>query len=236
MRISDATILITGAGRRIGAALAEDLARHGARLILHCHTAQAETRLLAERLPGGLERHRIVRADLTHSPLPEALWEHRADILINNASVYRPARLMDGNAADDGDQLSVNALAPLALMRRFARQPGLERGAVINIADSEIEKPAAAEGIYALSKRLLAEASLAAARELAPAIRVNVLAPGPTLPPEHLKASGMRKTLPQLPLGRAPLLEELASGCRFLIENDAVTGQILYVDCGMHLR
>jgi len=242
MKLQDCTVLLTGAGRRVGAALARALAEGGARLVLHCHTAAAEAHALAASLPGGATRRAVLVADLEVPGAAAALFDDpacaRVNVLINNASIFRRAPLLadaPDAAAELAAHLAVNFTAPVELMRCFAARSGARPGAIVNLVDSEVERPAASDGAYSLSKRLLREATLAAARELAPRIRVNALAPGPVLAPDALAHLKMKQTLARIPLGRAPCLEELISGCRFLIENDAVTGQTLYIDCGMHL-
>ncbi len=240
MKLAGRNILVTGAGRRIGAALARDLAAAGARIFLHCNRSLREAREVAAGLPGGAARHPVLQCDLAQAAgageLFAMLGGERLDALVNSASLYDPKPLFAGDDAEFELKMAVNCRAPLKLMRLFAAQEGLESGAIVNLVDHEAEFPAPSGGAYSLSKRLLADLTLAAALELAPAVRANALALGPVLPPEHLAHLGMARSRDKRPLGRAPGLVYVAAGCRFLLENDAVTGQVLYIDGGMHLR
>ena len=160
----------------------------------------------------------------------------RVDILINNASMYRLASLVDAPEALDREHFEVNFWSPLALMKAFAAQPDLTEGVVVNLLDQEISGISPRGGGYSLSRRALAEATLELARELGPRnLRFNAVAPGPVLPPVGLEHSKMEKTLPTLPLRRKVELSDLAEAVLFLCRNDSITGEILRVDCGQHL-
>ena len=134
----------------------------------------------------------------------------------------------------DREQLEVNFWAPLELMRSFAKQD-IRDGVIINFVDQEVLKTPR-NGIYSLSRRMLADATLELAAELGPLnIRVNAVAPGPVIPPPEFAANGMKKTLPTLPLRRKVELDDLTNAVLFLAENKSITGAILPVDCGQHL-
>ncbi|WP_176013294.1 SDR family oxidoreductase [Victivallis sp. Marseille-Q1083] len=236
MELKGKRILITGGAVRVGAAIAGMLADAGARVVIHCRRSQQAAGQLLAALPG--EGHALAVADWNEPGAVEALLPSigRVDGLVNNASVFHPGTLAEDNPEADADHWRVNYLAPLALMRALNNQAGLTEGVILNLLDQEVAQSAAWGGIYGLSKRALRDATLAAALEWAPRIRVNGLAPGPVLAPPGLEHLRMRKTLRQVPMQRPVAMADLLAGCRFLLENDSVTGQILYVDGGQHLR
>ncbi|MDD3118823.1 MAG: SDR family oxidoreductase [Victivallales bacterium] len=237
MEIADRTVLITGGALRIGQALTQSFAAAGARVIIHCRHAVAAAATLRDRLPNP-DRHRIIQADLADAAAVAALLPRcgKVDMLINNAAMFVTAPLQQESDRDMQRQLQVNFLAPLELMRQFARQEELTQGVIINILDQQIVRHPNDTGSYLLAKQSLAEATLLAARQFAPTIRVNALAPGPVLPPSHLPpGAGMKKVLAQVPLRRQVELGQLTEACLFLCRNEAVTGQILFVDGGQHL-
>lgn len=219
--------LVTGGSRRLGAAICRELAARGAGIVVHYRHSEAGAIAMNRTLRHGVFS---VRADLAVPQEREWLfreaaeWMGRVDILVNNAAVF--AR--DGEL--EAAQLrEVNVNAPLDLAARVAAQPG--GGCVIHLLDSRITRPAAAPfREYAAAKRELADSVARLAREWAPGTRVNGVAPGPVLLPE-----GVREAAGALPLGRRPTPEDVAGAVAFLAENEAITGQILFVDGGQHL-
>ena len=145
-------------------------------------------------------------------------------------------RLAEGDEADDREHFEVNFWSPLALMRLFAAQTSLAEGAVVNLLDQELGGPSPSGGVYAISRRALADATRAMARELgARNLRFNAVAPGPVLPPVGLESSRMVKTLPSVPLHRPVKVKDLVDAVLFLAGNDSATGEIMYLDGGQHL-
>ena len=220
--------LVTGGSRRIGAAICRELAARGAGVVVHYRHAEAEAIALNRVLKHGVFS---VRGDLANPQEREwvfreaAEWLGRVDILVNNAALF--AR--DGEI-DPAELRAVNVEAPLDLAARVAAQPG--GGCVIQMLDARIARPEAGpfRG-YAATKRELAESVARLAREWAPHTRVNGVAPGPVLAPE-----GVREAAGDLPLGRRPTPEDVARAVAFLAENESVTGQILFIDGGQHLK
>ncbi len=236
MNIGGKSVLVTGAAMRVGAEIVRAFAEKEGRVVIHCRNSRAAALELLGTLPHP-ERHRIVTADLAVPGEAEELFAEcgPVDILVNNASLYRPDELASGDELGDREHFEVNFWSPLALMRAFARQT-LTAGAIVNILDQEVVRTTPAGGIYALSRRALADATLELARELAfRNIRVNAVAPGPVLPPAGLENSKMEKTLKSVPLNRKVGMGDLTEAVLFLAANDSITGQILCVDCGQHL-
>ena len=240
MRFDGKTVLVTGGAVRVGAAVARAFAAEGAALIVHCRYSRAAAEALVAELPG--RNHRIVEADLEKPGAAETLFrqiEGPVDILINNASRYRRFEsVLKDSEEEDRRFFQVNYLAPVALMREFAvrRQTLSGEGAIVNLLDQEVDAVVPHGGAYAHSRRALRGATLEFARELAPRIRVNGIAPGPVLPPPWLPPGGhMEKTLQRVPLARPVALTDLVEAVLFLAGNRSVTGTILLVDCGQHL-
>ena len=222
------SVLVTGGSRRLGAAICRELAARGAAVAVHYRQSEAEAIALNRVLKHGVFS---VRGDLANPQEREWVfreateWLGRVDVLVNNAAVF--AR--DGEI--DAPKLrAVNVEAPLDLARRVAAQAG--GGCVIQMLDARIARPeAGAFRDYAATKRELAESVARLAREWAPHTRVNGVAPGPVLAPE-----GVREAAGDLPLGRRPTPEDVARAVAFLAESESVTGQILFIDGGQHLK
>ena len=220
--------LVTGGSRRLGAAICRELAARGAAVAVHYRRSEAEAIAMNRVLKHGVFS---LRGDLANPQEREWVfreateWLGRVDVLVNNAAVF--AR--DGEI--DAPKLrAVNVEAPLDLARRVAAQAG--GGCVIQMLDARIARPeAGAFRDYAATKRELAESVARLAREWAPHTRVNGVAPGPVLAPE-----GVREAAGDLPLGRRPTPEDVARAVAFLAESDSITGQILFIDGGQHLK
>ena len=236
------TVLVTGAATGIGRSTAELFAAMGYQVAIGCNHSFAEGLQFARALSEMGMSTMAVKADLSQPDQVDAMFRQiesvwgGVDILINNASMYRLASLVDAPEALDREHFEVNFWSPLALMKAFAAQPDLTEGVVVNLLDQEISGISPRGGGYSLSRRALAEATLELARELGPRnLRFNAVAPGPVLPPVGLEHSKMEKTLPTLPLRRKVELSDLAEAVLFLCRNDSITGEILRVDCGQHL-
>ncbi len=157
----------------------------------------------------------------------------RLDILVNNAACFHKQSLRTALEPDLRAHWELNLLAPLLLMQAFARVS--RRGQVLNILDSRVASDRFDAVGYVLAKKSLADLTRLAALELAPGIRVNAVAPGPVLAPAA-GTDAAREPAGFLPLGRRPTAREVAQAALFLLEADAVTGQVLFVDGGQHLH
>ena len=218
MNISGKRVLVTGGAVRIGRALCMAFAEAGAQVIIHCNNSLEQAKELLAALPGS--GHQVVQYDLNS---PENLLNNygQIDILINNASVYR--------IADASKYMRVNFHAPVSLMKQFAAQ-NIESGCIINFLDAKETTDS-----YSKSKKAFREATLNLALTYAPKIRVNAIAPGPVLPPVALRGPGMQEILKDVPMGKQIPLKDITDACLFLVQNDSLTGQIIYVDGGLHL-
>ena len=235
------TVLITGAARRIGRGLAETLARAGWDVVVHACRATEEADALCAALAAdaGVCAWRVA-GDLAAEGGPDAVFEAaltqagRIDALVNNAALFARQPLACATAADFDRQWRVNALAPMLLTQRLAGH--LDRreaaGCAVNLLDQRIARPDAAAVPYLVSKKALEAYTLAAARAFAPRLRVNAVAPGAVLPPADEAA---REAAGAFPLSARPSVGQVADAVRFLLEAEATTGQILFVDGGQHL-
>ncbi|MFW5802943.1 MAG: SDR family oxidoreductase [Verrucomicrobiota bacterium] len=238
MTLKNRRILITGAGVRIGRALACRLADDGARIVLHCNRSLEAARELLTELGGESAGHSVVQCDLADADArdslvsrvcrDEPLWG-----LINNASAYTRKPLAEVTEDDLHRDFEINAFAPIRLMCEFRNQ--CQSGCAINLLDQRVASVEPGAGSYALAKKTLRDATEAAALEWAPTMRVNAIAPGYVLPPPGISEQAMAPLLDEVPMQTRTHLDEIAEACRFLMMSPTLTGQILYVDGGMHL-
>ncbi|MGQ0620519.1 MAG: SDR family oxidoreductase [Panacagrimonas sp.] len=237
-------ILVTGAARRIGAAIARALHEDGARVILHCRGSVEEAGELAASLNAvRADSARVLRANLLDvAALPElarrahAAWG-RLDGLVNNASSYAATPLATLTTEQFDELLGSNLRAPLFLVQACA--PRLtEGGSIVNLLDVHARRPIAGFSAYLAAKAALWTLTEALALELAPRLRVNGVAPGlmspeqPQFPPAQLAREAAR-----IPLQRIGAERDIAATVRFLLSADAayLNGAIIPVDGGLRL-
>jgi len=233
-------ILLTGAGQRIGYAMAEALAAEGHELCLHYRQSQAATEALVARIEAAGGRAVALPADLADPEAPGELIEQARkalgplDHLINNAAIYEPDQLESFTAASWDRNLAINLRAPALLCQAFLRQlPPQAEGSIINLLDTRVAAPLAGDFLsYTVSKAALAALTRMLAVELAPQVRVNGIAPGLTLPSNGQTQAEFEAAQAAAPLGRGADLEDILRALRYLMEAAPVTGQILYVDGG----
>jgi len=237
-------VLVTGAARRIGAAIARALHADGYDLALHHHASASEATALAAELerarPGSVLQLGADLADLDALPaLVDTVVARfgRLDALVNNASAFFPTPLPSATVAQARALFAVNALAPWQLAQAAAPHLTAARGAIVNLADIHAERPLREHALYGASKAALVYLTQALALELAPDVRVNAIAPGAILWPEHGKSDAARDAiLARVPLARTGTPEEVAAAVRWLVrEATYTTGQVLRLDGGRSL-
>lgn len=229
-------VLVTGGAVRVGAFICRAFAAQGARLVIHCFRSRAAAEALCRELGGPDAGHRIAVCDLTDRAAAESMIRQYApDVLVNNAARYVCAGLPEERESDARMQYEVNFLTPAAMIRTLAEVRGERETSVVNILDCNIRRTDPGSFSYAISKKSLAAATRAAALQCAPHLRVNAVAPGNMIPPEHLKHLGMRRTAERLPLKRAVDPADAAEAAVFLARCASTTGTVLYVDCGQSL-
>jgi len=233
------TALITGAARRIGNAIALALARQGASIVLHCRQQSDAAEVVGE-LDKLRTRSWVLTADFQKPGEYESLVERAVaaagslHLLVNNAAIFPKGTLDEVTFADLVQTAEVNAWAPFALMRSFARLLG--KGSIVNILDTRIAGDDRSHVAYILSKQLLASLTRMCALAYAPDITVNGVAPGLILPPPGKDVAYLEALADTVPLRRHGGPEEVANAVLYLATSDFVTGQIIYVDGGRHLE
>lgn len=239
MPLSGKTALITGAARRIGAALAEALHRDGASVLIHYRSSEAEAEALVERLnQRRAASARAARLDLLElERLGELVDAARSafgglDILINNASAFYPTPL-GGIEPEQWRELSgSNLAAPLFLTQAAAPALKAGGGCVINMLDIHALRPLREHAAYTAAKAGLVSLTRSLALELAPEIRVNGIAPGAILWPEHADGGDPSAIVERIPLKRSGEPGDIVDAARYLISAPYVTGQVIAVDGG----
>jgi pteridine reductase len=236
MNLKNKAVLITGAAARIGGGLAAALANEGCDLVIHCNHSVAEARALARQLQGNGCRAIVIKYDLLKPQAGEILIKRafqalgRLDVLVNNAAVFRKESLATSTEKQIRETLELNLMAPILMTRAFAKIA--KKGKIINILDQRIVGVESGLAAYLLSKKALTDFTKIAALELAPHITVNGIAPGPVLVPAK---SSEREKAGEIPLERRPTIANIADTLIFLLQNDSITGEIIFADGGQHL-
>jgi pteridine reductase len=234
------TALVTGASRRIGRVICLALACEGVNVLIHYNSARKEARRLCAELAEYGVNSWLVKADFGNSKEYDNLISRglkiagSLDILVNNASVFLPGRLKEMSFDDLRLHIQVNAWVPLVLSRGFARL--VKTGKIINLLDARIRGYDFLHVPYILSKNLLFVLTEMMALEFAPDITVNGVAPGLILPPPSKDKRYLEKLMHTVPLKRHGSPKDIANAVVYLLRNDFVTGQIINVDGGLHLK
>lgn len=233
--------VITGAGKRLGAATAQMLHREGFNIVLHCRSSVAQAQMMAntfneERAASAV----VLSADLT---LPDALQSFaaqcaeswgRVDVLVNNASTFYPKSIDDTTPYDWDVLINSNLRAPFFLVQALAASLRAAKGCIVNMVDIHAERGLPGYPVYSIAKAGLVAMTKVMARELAPSIRVNAVAPGAILWPEgDIDEAEKFDILQKVALQRCGSQDDIAKAIRYLIlDADYVTGQILNIDGG----
>jgi pteridine reductase len=240
-------ILITGGAKRVGAAITRLLHAGGAKVMIHYLSSGQE----AAELQAKLNRIRpdsaaVIQGDLLDlATLPHLVTETvrrfgGLDVLVNNASSYYATEIGKISAYDWENLLGTNLRAPLFLSQAAAPELKKRNGCIVNITDMHVEQPKKDYMVYSIAKAGLATLTRALAKDLAPDIRVNAVAPGPVLWPEdnpQFDEEYRQKVIAQTLLNRVGEAEDVARVVNFLI-NDApfITGQVIAVDGGRSIN
>jgi pteridine reductase len=240
-RLAGHTALVTGAARRVGAGIVRALHGAGANVVIHCHRSLDAAQALAAEL----ERARpdstaVIACDLMDTAALPRLIGEASDrfaalhLLVNNASTFYPTPLGSITPAQWDDLLGSNLRAPLLLAQAAAPELRRTQGAVLNIVDIHGLRPLRDHIVYSVAKAGLIMLTRALARELAPDVRVNAIAPGPVLWPEApMPEEQKEKIIDETPLHRRGSPEDIARAVLFFASDAPfVTGQILAVDGG----
>ncbi len=236
----DKTVLVTGAGRRIGNALARACAEAGANLIIHFHHSEKKAAAFRDEIVAMGRRTQLVQADLgTQAGISKIIDGFSAAepvyALVNSAAIFEPLSMQQTTRADWERHMAINLQAPFLLSQAFAAQvPEDATGRIVNILDWRALRPGADHFPYTVSKAALAGLTYASAAALAPRITVNALALGAILPPSDKPAGP--DILKNIPADRWGQLQEIEAALIFLLTGPAyITGEIIHVDGGRHL-
>lgn len=237
MNLHGKIALVTGGAVRIGSAISRALAGKGCDVVIHYHRSKKQAVVLAARLRRLGVRVFTVSNDFQSPDDCRQIVEKSIeiagglDILINNAAVFHKDNLTSVSESNIGKDWDVNFMAPLRMIKAFARYA--RNGKIINLLDSRVTSNETDALTYVLSKKALASLTKIAAVELAPAIAVNGVAPGPVLRSSTQKA--VREKAGFMPLKKKPTVNDVVKAVLFLLECDSITGQIIFVDGGQHL-
>lgn len=233
--------VVTGAAVRLGRSIALGLAGQGYPIGLHYHNSDAAARQTAEEIRSAGGTAYLLQADLSEVGQIEAMFAAirrlpvRLGVLVNSAAVMLSGDLMTLTAAEWNDTLALNLRAPWLCAREAAGCMGQQGGVIINITDVGAHKTWTGYPAYTVSKSALETLTRLLARQLAPAVRVNAVAPGLILPAENMSAEEWQRLVQRLPLKTAGTPEAVAQAVLALIQNDYITGQTLMVDGGYAL-
>ncbi len=235
--------LITGAGRRLGQAMATSLGARGFKVAIHYRSSKegAQQTLDAVRQAGG--DGAIVQADLQSEADLASLVQTSSNLLagplgllVNNASAFEEDMLQSHSFESWDKHMAINLRAPIALSQAFAAQIDKDaKGLIVNLVDQRVWKLNPTFFSYTLSKSALWTATQTMAQALAPNIRVNGIGPGPTLQNERQSAEDFQQQVDATLTGEGSSPEEICKALLYFLDAEAVTGQMLAVDGGQHL-
>ena len=234
------TALVTGGAKRIGRAIALELAAAGANLVIHYHHSREEAEATATDARAKGVDAMTIGADLASPTAAGDMFEQAVaatgsiDILVNNASTFVRGDLMTCGEDALHDNIQLHAATPLLLARCLAATH--QSGAIVNLLDTRVAHPDPAYAAYSLSKRMLADLTTMLALELGPDIRVNAVAPGLILPPEGSDPTAMQARAQALPLKTNGDPQDISAAVLFLLCSTFITGQVIFVDGGSHLK
>lgn len=235
-------VLVTGAAKRLGRAIALDLARHGWNVAIHYRGSEREARVTADDARAAGARTALIQADLAREDeaaavIPQAAKElGTLTALVNSASLFENDQWYSADRASWDAHMNVNLRAPLVLSQGFAKQlPREGHGVIVNLLDQRLFRPAPDFLSYGVSRAGLHWLTTTLAQALAPRIRVNAVAPGPTLRAARQSAAHFERERKATLLGRGSDPQDICDAVRYLLEARAVTGQTIVVDGGQHL-
>jgi pteridine reductase len=242
MQLQNRVALVTGAGRRLGKAIALALAERGMHVALHYHASAGEAAAARDEIRAAGPRAELFQADLTSADAPAALIDRvvacydTLDVVVNSAAIMIRTPIGDVTADDWDRVFALNLRAPFLLSQAAAPHLRRTQGAIVNIADLAAFESWPGYIPHGASKAGIVYLTRALAAALAPDVRVNAVAPGVVLLPEdwpEASADRLRSTTPLRRLGEPA---DVARSVVFLLESDFVTGETLIVDGGRHVR
>jgi NAD(P)-dependent dehydrogenase (short-subunit alcohol dehydrogenase family) len=236
------TALVTGAAKRLGRAIALDLARHGWNVAIHYNSSEKEARATEADAKSTGVKVALFKADLSREAETAVLIGRVAKelgpltALVNSASIFENDEWYSADRASWDKHMEINLRAPFVLSQEFARQvPRDQGGAIVNIIDQRMLKPTPQFISYSLSKAGLHWLNTTLAQALAPRVRVNAVGPGHTMKNERQSPADFEQQRKATLLGHGADPADICGAVRYLLEASAVTGQMIAVDGGQHL-
>ena len=242
MELRGRVALVTGAGRRVGRALAIGLGAQGMKVAVHYHASDTGAQETARLIRAARGTPWLVSADLTNATAPEHLIDHvvgefgSLDVLVNSSAVMERTPLGEVAAAQWDAMMALNLRAPFLLAQAAAPHLAKAHGAIVNIADLAAFETWPAYIPHGISKSGVVYMTRALARTLAPNVRVNAVAPGAVLLPEGWTEEDATRLRESTPLARLGSPDDVVAAVLYLLSADYVTGETLIVDGGRHVR
>jgi NAD(P)-dependent dehydrogenase (short-subunit alcohol dehydrogenase family) len=235
-------IIITGAATRIGAAIAKKLSGPGIEIVIHYNNSKKNAEKLQKELIRNQTKVYLVKGDLSKEQDLKKIIKFSKlklkyfDCLINNASIFENDNLKNFTSKSWCQHLNVNLRAPAYLTKEFAKNTRVKNNNIINIIDQRVFKLTPFFFSYTLSKTGLYTLTKTSAMELAPNIRVNGIAPGPTIKNKRQTDRHFKKQYLATPLKKQVNVKDICSAVDFLIKNSSITGQVIAIDSGQSLN
>tara|TARA_Y100000031_G_scaffold96565_1_gene106009 strand:- start:311 stop:1066 length:756 start_codon:yes stop_codon:yes gene_type:complete len=235
-------IIITGGATRIGAAISKKLSGPGVEIVIHYNKSKSSAEKLKKELSKSETKVYLVKGDLSKEKDVNKIVKFAKsklkyfDCLVNNASLFENDKIENFTTNSWGRHLRTNLRAPALLSKEFAKNIKSSNNNIINIIDQRIFKLTPFFFSYTISKTGLYTLTKTSAMSLAPNIRVNGIAPGPTLKNKKQTEKNFRKQYLATPLKRQVDLKEICNAVDFLINNRSITGQVLAIDSGQNLN
>jgi len=235
-------LLITGAATRVGRAIALHFAERGWNIALHYYRSSSKAKELKKIIEQNWVKATLIKADLKNPKQTEKIISlarkklGTIDCLINNAALFEKDDILNFTAKSWNDHLNINLLAPAILIKQFAKQASKKTVSnIINIIDQRIFNLTPFFMSYTISKSGLQTLTKTMAMRLGPNIKVNAIAPGPTIKSKRQTDKHFKNQVRSTILKRPVRSEDICDTVEFLINNNSVTGQIIAVDSGQNL-
>ena len=235
-------IIITGAATRMGAAIAKKLSGPNVEIVIHYNRSKVSAKKLQKQLKKDKTKVWLVKGDLSkESDLKKIIKFAKSKLkyfncLINNASLFENDNLKNFTSKSWGNHINVNLKAPAYLTKEFAKNTRGKNNNIINIIDQRVFKLTPFFFSYTLSKTGLYTLTKTSAMELAPNVRVNGIAPGPTIKNKRQTDNHFKKQYLATPLKRQVNVKDICSAVDFFIKNSSITGQVIAIDSGQSLN
>ena len=235
-------IIITGGATRIGAAIARRLSSSNVEIVIHFNKSKSKAEKLKKELQNKGAKVYLVKGDLSKETDVNKIVKFSKfklkyfDCLINNASLFENDKLENFNTKSWGEHLRTNLRTPALLSKEFAKNIKSKNNNIINIIDQRVFKLTPYFFSYTISKTGLYTLTKTSAMSLAPNIRVNGIAPGPTIKNKRQSEKHFKKQYLATPLKKQVNVSEICNAVDFFIKNRSITGQVLAIDSGQNLN